>query len=195
MVCRVQEQLLRESLRRHRPMLVLFEVDQRQLHWAVVVGCEKAAPDNLLLLNSNGALYTMRTAELQKRMDLKDHITSWIPIVSDRLGRFNSISCTWGELPDNTHEIRNQVHSESPCAVLPVLMCMHSSRGRNQLGSKRYETAKFCFVCCPSLRELGNTPADRSLLECRATAMHTFVEIIQRASTLLTQCSEPLSCC
>ena len=117
---------MRESLRLCRPMLVLFEVPARMLHWAVVVGHETSSPDNLLLLNSNGALYRMSIGTLRQRMDLGNHITSRLPIISDRIGRFNSISCTWGEPPVDPSATRNYVScpssSSAPrqCQLLPA---------------------------------------------------------------------------
>ena len=107
----VQATLLDNSLTMGRPMLVLFEVANRGLHWAVVVGQERAIPNNLLLLNSNSMLYIMTRQTLQSRMDLGNHITGSLPIVSDRIGRFNSMSCTWGSMPADIggHHMRNQV--------------------------------------------------------------------------------------
>ena len=97
-----QRDLINLSISMSRPALVLVEVAHRNLHWINVIGRGHHYPHNYLILNTDRQIYEYPGGEagLRQCMDLNDHMLHSVPLRSDRIARFNSITATNGALPD-----------------------------------------------------------------------------------------------
>ena len=107
-----QRSLINLSIAQSRPAMVLVETSSRRLHWVNIIGRARQAPHNYLILDTTKDIceYPGGEETLRSRMDLGNHIVHSIPLRNDRVARFNSISATTGQLPEERCNRRNMTN-------------------------------------------------------------------------------------